>query len=106
MLLLQTPYLCKKYNRRIMTTLQLNAEMLRLMSVVAEDEKTLKRVVKYLKTVVAKEAAAKQDDSLLSKDEFFAKIDRAHQQVEEGKVTRMLPGETMEDLLRRKGYAI
>lgn len=85
-----------------MTTLQLNAEMLRLMSIVAEDESTLKRVVKYLKNLVAK----REDPTLMTREEFYEKIDRGMQQAREGKVTRMLPGETMDDLLRRKGYAV
>lgn len=85
-----------------MTTLQLNAEMLRLMSIVAEDENMLKRAVKYLKTLVGK----REDPTLMSREEFFEKIDRGLQQAREGKVTRMLPGETMDDLLRRKGYAV
>lgn len=85
-----------------MTTLQLNAEMLRLMSIVAEDENMLKRAVKYLKTLVSK----REDPTLMSREEFFEKIDRGLQQAREGKVTRMLPGETMDDLLRRKGYAV
>lgn len=85
-----------------MTTLQLNAEMLRLMGVVAEDEDSLKHVVKYLKNFLAK----KKDPTLMTKEEFFEKIDHARQQVREGKVTRLLPGETIEDLLKRKGYAV
>lgn len=85
-----------------MTTPQLNAELLRLLNMIAEDENALKRVVKYLKGIVAK----KEDDSLLTKEAFFAKVDRARRQVEEGKVTRLMPGETMEELLRRKGYEI
>lgn len=76
--------------------------MLRLMSIVAEDESTLKRVVKYLKNLVAK----REDPTLMTREEFYEKIDRGMQQAREGKVTRMLPGETMDDLLRRKGYAV
>lgn len=76
--------------------------MLRLMSIVAEDENMLKRAVKYLKTLVSK----REDPTLMSREEFFEKIDRGLQQAREGKVTRMLPGETMDDLLRRKGYAV
>ena len=40
-----------------MTAQQLNAEMLRNMSIIAEDESLLKRVAKYLRKVVAEKAA-------------------------------------------------
>lgn len=81
-----------------MTTQQLTVEMLRLMSVVAEDEDTLKRAVKYLKNLVAK----REDPTLMTREQFFERVDCGMQQVREGKVTRMLPDETMDDLLRRK----
>lgn len=62
-----------------MTTLQLNAEMLRLMSIVAQDESSMEHVVKYLKRFLAK----KNDPTLMTKEEFFAKVDHARQQVRE-----------------------
>ena len=59
-----------------MDTIQLNAEMLRNMSIIAEDENLLKRAVKYLRKLVAEKA----DPTLMTEEEFFAKIDRAEQQ--------------------------
>lgn len=85
-----------------MTTLQLNAEMLRLMSVVAEDENLLKRAVKYLKNLVAK----REDPTLMTREEFFAQIDHARQQIREGKGVRMRHGETLTELLERTGHAV
>ncbi len=60
-----------------MDTMQLNAEMLRNMSIIAEDENLLKRAAKYLRKLVAEKKA---DPTLLTKEEFFAKIERAEQQ--------------------------
>ena len=59
-----------------MTATQLNAEILRNMSIIAEDENLLKRVAKYLRKLVAE----KQDTSLMTEEEFFAKIERAEKQ--------------------------
>ena len=56
-----------------MTAIQMNAEILRNMSIIAEDENLLKRVAKYLRKLVAE----KEDSALMTKEEFFAKIDRA-----------------------------
>ena len=63
-----------------MTTAQLNAEMLRNMSIIAEDEGLLSRAVKYLRKLVKE----KEDPTLMSKEEFFAKLERAEKQIERG----------------------
>lgn len=65
-----------------MTTMQLNAEIYRSLSVIAENESLMKRAAKYLKKL----AAQKEDDTLLTKEEYFAKIDESLQQAREGKV--------------------
>ena len=59
-----------------MTELQLSAEILRNMSIIAEDEKLLKRVAKFLRKLVAE----KEDAALLSKEDFFARIEKARKQ--------------------------
>ena len=51
------------------------------MSVIAEDEGLLKQALTYLKKLAAK----KQDESLMTKEEFFAKIERAEKDIAEGK---------------------
>lgn len=51
----------------------MNAEILRNMSIIAEDEHLLKRVAKYLRKIVAE----KEDPTLFTKEEFFARIDKA-----------------------------
>ena len=59
-----------------MTTLQLNAELLRNLSIVAEYEILLKRAAKYLRKLVAQ----KEDPTLFTEKELFARIDKAKQQ--------------------------
>jgi PHD/YefM family antitoxin component YafN of YafNO toxin-antitoxin module len=41
------------------------------------------------------------DDTLMSKEAFFEKIDRSLQEAKEGKVFSMLPNESLTDFLRR-----
>ena len=60
-----------------MTAVQLNAEMLRSMSVIAEDENLLRRAVKYMRKLVAEKEA---NPTLFTKDEFFARVDKARKQ--------------------------
>ncbi len=65
-----------------MTAIQLNAEILRNLGAIAEDESMLKRVAKYLRKLVAEKEA---DPTLMTKDEFFARIDKAETEIAEGK---------------------
>jgi uncharacterized protein YifE (UPF0438 family) len=58
------------------TAIQLNAEILRNMSIIAEDDNLLKRATKYLRKL----AAEKKDPTLMTEEEFFAKIERAEKQ--------------------------
>ena len=41
------------------------------------------------------------DDTLMSKEEFFAKIDRSLQEAKENKTFSMLPNESLTEFLRR-----
>ena len=54
------------------------------MGEIAEDEGLLKQVLKYLKKLAAK----KQDETLMTKEEFFAKIERAEEQYKRGEGIR------------------
>ena len=64
-----------------MTAIQMNAELLRNMSIIAEDENLLKRAAKYLRKLVAE----KKDPTLMTKEEFFARLDKAEKEIAEGK---------------------
>ena len=57
------------------------AELLRNMSIIAEDENLLRRAAKYLRKLVAE----KEDPTLMTKDEFFARVDKAEKEIAEGK---------------------
>ena len=80
-----------------MTTTQLNAEILHNMSLVVEDEGLTKQLARYLRRLVSK----LPDPTLLSEEEFFAKLDEAERDIAEGKGVKMLPDESLDDLLER-----
>lgn len=75
-----------------MTAIQMNAELLRNMSIIAEDDNLLKRAAKYMRKLVAEKEA---DPTLLSKEEFFARVEKARKQAEQGQVHRI---ETKDEL--------
>ena len=77
----------------IMTAIQINAEILRNMSIIAEDERLMNRVAKYLRKLVAE----KQDPTLFTKEDFFARIDKA----KEGPSYELKDGESITDLIER-----
>ena len=83
-----------------MNSLQLNAELYRAMGQIADDETLMQRVLKYVKKLASK----KNDSTLMSKEEFFAKIDQSLEEAKSGHVTRQLPGETLTEMLKRFGY--
>ncbi len=83
----------------MMTTLQTNAELFRAMSEIADDETLMAKLMKYAKKLAAK----KHDPTLMTKEEFFAKLERGEEEYRQGKTHRMLPGESLEDFLKRVG---
>lgn len=76
-----------------MTAIQMNAEILRNMSIIAEDERLMNRVAKYLRKLVAE----KQDPTLFTKEDFFARIEKA----KEGPSYELKEGESITDLIER-----
>jgi hypothetical protein len=81
-----------------MTAIQLNAEIYRTMGIIAEDENLLKQALRYLKKLASK----KQDETLMTEEQFFARVDKAKQ----GKSAVMLPNENLTEFLRRQGYEL
>ncbi|MBE6331161.1 MAG: hypothetical protein E7070_02470 [Bacteroidales bacterium] len=68
-----------------MTALQMNAELFRAMGEIADDETMMAKVLKYVKKL----AAQKADPTLMTKEEFFAKVDKSLEQVRQGRVHRI-----------------
>ena len=60
-----------------MTALQMNAELFRTLSTIADDEGLMKQALKYPKKLAAK----KEDETLMTEEQFFAKLDRAEKEI-------------------------
>ena len=80
-----------------MTTTQLNAEILRNMSIIAEDEALLKRAAKYLRKLVSEKEA---DDTEMTEEEIFARVDKAKKEIEQGKGHRFSSVEQLDQYIR------
>ncbi len=86
-----------------MTALQLNPDIYRQLDIIAKDQSMFDRVTKYINRIVKKMT---YDPTCMTKEEFFARIERAEQQYARGEYTTQLPGESVEDMLKRCGYVI
>ena len=84
----------------VMSTLELNAELYRVMAEIADNESLMTKLLKYAKKLAT---SAKEDPTLMTEEDFFAKLERAERQIAEGKGIKMLPNESLDDLLRRVG---
>ena len=81
-----------------MTAVQLNAmntELWQSICAIADSEPLMKRLTRYAKKLVKE----KNDPTLMSKDEFFRRIDESKQQYERGEYTRFSDKEEMEKWL-------
>ena len=70
----------------------LNAEILRNLGTLAESETMLNRVAKYLRKLVKEREA---DPTLMTKEEFFARVDEAREEIRQGKAKRFSNPEEM-----------
>ena len=85
-----------------MTAIQMNAELFRTMGIIAEDESLMAKMLKYAKKLTA----SKADPTLMTKEEFFAKLERGEEEYRQGKCHSLLPDEDLTTYLRRRGYDI
>ena len=68
-----------------MTAIQLSAELFRQLSIIAEDESMMAKLLKYAKKLTAK----KEDETLVSKEEFMASLERGEEEYRQGKTHRL-----------------
>lgn len=81
-----------------MTAVQLNAmntELWQSIGLIADSESLMKRLTKYVKKLVKE----KEDSTLMTKEEFFARVDEA----KKGPTYRMQPNENLTTFLKRIG---
>ena len=82
----------------MMTALQqntMNTELWQGIGTIADDKLLMQRLSRYVKRLVKE----KEDETLMSKEDFFARVDEARK----GPSYELREGETIEDLLKRVG---
>jgi hypothetical protein len=68
-----------------MTALELNAELFRELSIIAEDEGLMKKAVKYLKKLTAQKQAMDETEYIMSSPEMVRIIRQGEKDIEEGR---------------------
>jgi hypothetical protein len=79
-----------------MTAIQLNAELFRTMGEIADDETLMAKLLKYAKKLAA---TKKADPTLMTEEEFFAKVDKSLEQARQGRVHRIESKEELSQFL-------
>ena len=78
-----------------MTAIQLRAELFREMSPLLDSEAAMEELIKYVKKLSAK----KVDPTLMTEEEFFAKVDKSLEQARQGRVHRIESKEELDKFL-------
>lgn len=69
---------------------------------IADSKQLMNRLAKY----VARLVKEKEDSTLMTKEEFLAKIEKGEEDFRQGRCVRLMPGESVTDMLRRSGYDV
>ena len=88
-----------------MTAIQLNAMNVQLwqnIGTIADNESLMKKLCKYVSRLVHE----KENPTLMTKEEFYAKIEKGEEDYRQGRCTRLLPGESVTEMLRRSGFDV
>ncbi|MBO4752414.1 MAG: hypothetical protein J5526_06670 [Bacteroidales bacterium] len=75
-----------------------SAEILQNLGAISGNEDALARLSKYLRRLVKEQ---ENDPTLMTEEEFFARVDKARESLRQGKGKMMLPGETLSEFLKR-----
>lgn len=75
-----------------MTTVQMNADVYRSLSIIAEDSDLMKKAMVYLRKLARQK---QQDDTTMTKDEFLSMIDKRMEDYEKGEYVSFSSPEEM-----------
>lgn len=78
-----------------MTAIQLREELFREMNPLLDSEAAMEKLIKYIKKLSGKSS----DRTLMTEDEFFAKVDKSLEQARQGRVHRIESKEELDKFL-------
>ena len=79
-------YLCtQKQKNEIMTTLQLNAELFRELSIISEDEGMMKKAIKALKKITAQKQTMDETEYIMSSPKMVEILRQGEEDIKNGR---------------------
>ncbi len=87
-----------------MKALDISVELQHELNVIADDEAYLRRALRVIRRLANQKR--KEDETYMTDAEFQAKIESSLEQIRRGEFVEMLPGETLDDMLKRAGYDV
>lgn len=88
-------YFCRKKEGK-MTTVQMNADVYRSLSIIAEDSDLMKKAMLYLRKLARQK---QEDEALMTKDEFLSMVDKRMEDYEKGEYVSFSSPEEMHKYL-------
>ena len=88
-----------------MTALQIdtmNTQLWQNIGAIADSKELMARLAKY----VARLAKEKEDSTRMTKEDFLAKLEKGEEDYRQGRFVRLMPGESVTDMLRRSGFDV
>ena len=82
-----------------MSIMELNAELYRAMSEIADDEVLMTKVLRYVKRLASRHV----DESMMTREEFMSKLERGEEEYARGECRTMQPGEDLDHFIQRVG---
>lgn len=79
-----------------MTTVQMNADVYRSLSIIAEDSDLMKKAMLYLRKLARQK---QEDEALMTKDEFLSMVDKRMEDYEKGEYVSFSSPEEMHKYL-------
>ena len=79
-----------------MTTVQMNADVYRSLSIIAEDSDLMKKAMIYLRKLARQK---QEDEALMTKDEFLSMVDKRMEDYEKGEYVSFSSPEEMHKYL-------
>ena len=80
-----------------MTAVQLNMDIQNKLGLFSDDVSVLEKISSFLDSLISK----KNDETLMTKEEFFKMLDESSQQAREGKVHSKRKDETFDEFFKR-----
>ena len=88
-----------------MTALQIdamNTQLWQNIGAIADSKELMARLAKY----VARLVKEKEDSTRMTKEDFLAKLEKGEEDYRQGRFVRLMPGESVTDMLRRSGFDV